>query len=93
MHRAREVVARDVDEGEVTVHVAELRVDGVGGLAVGEGLGVPLLVGAQRAELVVELGRARADLHRRDEGRLVARPIEGAPQAECRQVAHRHSHW
>ena len=52
-----------VDESEVTVHVAELRVDGVGGLAVGEGLRVPLLVGAQRAELVVELGRARADRH------------------------------
>ena len=93
VHRACEVVTRDVDEGEVTVHVAELRVDGVGGLAVSECLRVPVLVGAQRAELVVELGRSRADLHGRDEGRLVARPIEGAPQAECRQVAHRHSHW
>ena len=65
-----------------------LRVDGVRGLAVRERLRVPPLVGAQGAELVVQLGRSRADLHGRDEGRLVARPIEGAPQAERRQVAH-----
>ena len=68
VHRARVVVERDVDEGEIGVHVAELRVDRVRGLAVRERLRVPPLVGAQSAELVVELGRSRADLHGRDEG-------------------------